>query len=280
MSGTTGSSGTAAGRIPLTVIAKDSAAPFPMLENVWNIFSTKGIRTVYLTIGASASSAADLELAESIGCPLHVVPLNATEKEAWEEVHGILKERKRDEATAKHSFSVGAEARWILPKNLRLLSALPWWSKGLLDTSGVQVQTGAVADVIEGACATMKLKDGANRIDILKLDTTGSAAGLERGILQSILDAGYRPALILVNWSRMPDTDMPTTLSAGHLQNCGYTLLHKVDSKFLYIYTDKDMYQICSWESTESPNPMIQEVLETAREGFKQAMAAAAKTPA
>jgi hypothetical protein len=61
----------------------------------------------------------------------------------------------------------------------------------------------------------------------------------------------------------MPDTHAPTSLAAGHLQNCGYQLVAKIDKKFFYYFIDQDMYMTCSWENTAVPNPMIKEVLST-----------------
>jgi hypothetical protein len=255
--------------IPTTIIGKESTAPFPIFDRIWDIFAGKGIRTVFFSIGASSSGAADLELAESIGCPIHIVAFNDAERAKWEEVIEVLKEKKREGMNATHDFSKGAEARWVLPKNVRIQPALPWWSKGTIDLSGSSIATDHVQAVVRPACSAMKIKDG-DRIDILKIDVTdcAGAAGLERGILQAVLDAGYRPAVVLVHWSDKPDVILSTTLAAGHLQNCGYKLVSKLDNKFLYYYNDEDMYQICSWENTAVNNPMVQELLQTARISF------------
>jgi len=237
--------------------------PFPILDRVWDIFAGKGIRTVFLTVGASKSALADLEIAESLGCPLNIVTVNHKEKGAWTEVLEILKERKR-EATAS-PFSEGAEAKWILPKNVRLQEAVPWWENGTMDVSGTTLRTQRIGDFMGSIATAMKLKDNANRIDILKIDTSASAPGLERGLLAAVLSAGYRPSLILVNWSKMPDIDLSTTLAAGHLQNSGYLLLAKIDSKFLYYFSDEDLYQICSWEGIVQNNPIVTEIVAASK---------------
>jgi hypothetical protein len=191
------------------------------------------------------------------------VALSAAEQEQWAEVSAVLKERKRGE-DAKSPFSVGAETKWILPKNVRAQPALPWWVTGSVSLSGFDVKTQPVGDLMDSICTTMKLKDNAKRIDILKLDTVQSAPGLERAVLGAILNAGYRPATILVNWSERPDVDLATTLAAGHLQNSGYRLMSKLDNKFLYLFMDSDVYQICSWEDINYMNPLVQEIVSSA----------------
>ena len=91
-----------------SLIGEKGGDPFPMMDRVWDIYSGKGIRTVFLTIGASKSALADLEIGESLGCPINIVTLNDAEKNSWTEVANILKERKRDAATA-NPFSLEAE---------------------------------------------------------------------------------------------------------------------------------------------------------------------------
>ncbi len=79
-------------------------------------------------------------------------------------------------------------------------------------------------------------------------------------MIYSLLDSPFRPGILLVEWSAMPDDDLQTTLCAGHLQNCGYTLLAKKLNRFFYIYNDRCMYEICSWETNKVENPMVAEL--------------------
>lgn len=247
----------------VTRVGEKSSDPFPILDRIWDIYAGKGIRTVFLTVGASKSVLPDLEIAESLGCPLNVVTLNEAEKGSWSEVAYILKERKREDSASP--FSLGAETKWILPKNLRMQEAVPWWENGTIDISGCVSRTQTVRDVMQSIATTMKLKDNANRIDILKIDTVASAPGFEKGLLAALLSAGYRPSIILVRWSQMPDVELSTTLAAGHLQNSGYSLIGKIDNKFLYYYTDEDLYQFCSWEGIVAVNPIVTEIVNAAK---------------
>jgi hypothetical protein len=250
-----------------TVIGASSSDPFPMLDRSWDIFSAKGIRTVFVSIGNSASVVADLDIAEGLGCPINHVALSPSEEAAWTEISTILKERKR-EPTAS-AFSAAAETKWILPKNVRPQATLPWWSNGTVDLSGgAQVKTQSVADFAQSICTTMKVKDNVVRIDILKLDTVAAAPGLERAILGAVLNAGFRPAVVLVHWSERPNVGLATTVAAGNLQNCGYRLMSTVDNKFLYYFTDNDMYQLCSWEETTCQNPLMQELVSATKDSL------------
>ena len=233
--------------------------PFPIVDKIWDIFAGKGIRTVFLSIGTSKSPLADLEISESIGCPLHICALNDFEKEKWRDISTILKERKRD---ASSSFTEHVDTKWILPKNLRIMDSLPWWSNGSIDISGARLSTQKLDAAVISICSAMKLKDGAKRIDVLKIDTTQSAPGMEIPILQCIISAGYRPSVILVKWSAMPDVDLSTTIAAGHLQCCGYSLLNVVQDKFLYYFNDDNIYEICSWEKRTSMNPIANEIIK------------------
>jgi hypothetical protein len=141
---------------------------------------------------------------------------------------------------------------------------------GTIDLSGHTLKTRVAGDMLSSISTTMKLKDNAVRIDFLKIDTVASAPGLEKDILYALLNAGFRPAIILVKWSAMPDVDLSVTTAAGHLQNTGYALLSKLDNKFLYYFTDQDMYQTCSWEDTESMNPMMKEFMDSILSKFKR----------
>ena len=251
----------------MTLIGASSSDPFPMLERSWDIFSAKGIRTVFVSIGNSKSVVPDLDIAEGLGCPINHVPLNEAEAAAWTEVSTILKERKR-EPTAS-DFSAGAETKWILPKNVRPQTALPWWSNGTLDLSGGgQMKTQSVAQLAESICTTMKVKDNIVRIDVLKVDTVAAAPGLERAIIGAVLNAGFRPAIVLVHWSESPDVGLATTVAAGNLQNCGYRLMSVVNKKFLYYFTDDDLYQLCSWELTTCQNPLMQELVSATKDSL------------
>ena len=249
----------------IVTIGAGSSAPFPMFDRAWEIFADKGIRTVFVSIGNSSSSAADLDLAEGIGCPLHIVPLTEKGRAEWAEIAAILKEKKREGDNATHPFSEGAERKWILPKNIRVQEAVPSWEAGSARREAAEIVTIPVKLFADTICKEMKLKDDATRIDILKIDAKAEWPGLEKSIVAAVLDAGYRPCILLVNWSDAPDVDLSTTLAAGHLQNSGYRLYGKEGTKFLYYFSDNDLYQLCSWEDDKVANPLLNELARQLR---------------
>lgn len=250
--------------IPTTLLAPVSADPFPCIDNLWSIYAKKGSRTVFLTLGAGISALPDLDLAETLGCPLNYMPIGR--QEAWDEVVNCLTTRARTDA--QHDFSAGADEKWVLPKHIHRIEALPWWGVGNLDVSGVgTIPTQQFKSVIEGICCRMNLKDGDVRLDILKLDVPEE---LERPILMAALEAGFRPGIILVRWAKMPNTDIPTTLAAGHLQNCGYSLVRTYDNKFAYYFTDRDVYMSCSWEDSSVPNPLVKDIVDSVQKSLKR----------
>lgn len=243
-------------------LAERSSDPFPIVDTIWNMFARKGNKTVFLSIGGSKHCLADLELAETLGCPFHVAPIGAQMRSEWEEVAACLKARSRP-AEAHLAFSEGAEEKWILPKNFRRIESLPWWTNGSISISGesVPLTTAPFFESVNGMCRAMNLPE--TRLDILKVDCSRVAKGLERGILTAMLEHNLRPAILLVRWSVMPDTDTATSITAGHLQNSGYTLAATLDDKFLYFYTDQDMYMTCSWEDTSTVNPLVKQIAES-----------------
>lgn len=245
--------------LPTGLVAEKSTDPFPMLDNIWNLFARKGNKTVFLSVGGSKTCLPDLELAETLGCPIHPLPITAKQRAEWDEVGACLKARSRP-VDANWEFSAGAEEKWILPKNYRIQTALPWWTTGTVSVSGedVPVSTRSFFDVAGDVCRAMNLPD--TRLDILKVDV---GDGLERAILGALLEHNLRPAIVLVRWSHMPDKDTSTSIAAGHLQNCGYALLKTVDDKFLYFFTDQDMYMSCSWEGPGIANPLVEELIHT-----------------
>ena len=241
-------------------VGEKGSDPFPILDKLWDIFAGKGIRTVFVSIGTSNSPLADLEISESIGCPLHILPLDEAERAKWSEVKNVLTERKRGENSS--AFTEHVDSKWILPKNLRTLDSLPWWEKGTIDLSGTILSTEKFDTIVASICAGMKLKDAAKRIDVLKIDTCSFAPGLEVPLLNCLLADGYRPSIIVVKWSAMPDVDLRTTISAGHLQNCGYAMFSSLENKFLYYYTDENLYETCSWEKRTDINPIVDAVMK------------------
>ena len=245
-------------KTPITNYGVDGGDPFPCLSDLWRVYGIKGTKTVFVSLGLSKSPMADLEIAELMGCPIHVVPLNEEHVNMWNEVKSVLAVRERNDSSSTYDFSKGVSEKWVIPKNVHIHKSLPWWMDSTLQMSeNDTLKTREFYQWVEDACKLTKLENDV-RVDILKLDMVN---GMERPVLAAMLNAGFRPGCIMVNWEHSPDTHTPTTLAAGHLQNCGYKLINKVDNKFFYFFIDQDMYMTCSWEDTRAPNPMVHEIL-------------------
>jgi hypothetical protein len=236
---------------------------FPMMSDFSTMYSEKGIRTVFFSIGSSKSPLADLEISEAIGCPVNVFPLRESDAENWRAVSACLKDR----TASTNPFLEGVDKVWVLPKNIRIRESLPWWENGTMVVDGEERKTGAVETVVSQVCADLKVKDAAQRIDILKVDVGNYR---ECGFIGAVLNSGFRPGILMVNWTETPNSNTSITIAAGHLQNCGYVLLGKEGNKYLYYYVDDDLYISCDWEKTVMVNPIVSEVVRAYRENMSK----------
>ena len=227
-----------------TLLHEKGGDPFPCLKDIYLTFQRKGIRTVFLSMGASPSCIPDLELAEILGCPVNIICTNESEVAAWGEVKECLKTHK-PASEPLSTFSEGSDKKWVLAKNIRIVAA-EW-------------KAGAILSNVKEACKSMAVSEDNTRIDLLKIDMSG---GAERRALYEILDAGFRPAVIMIRWGAQPDSHPGVRVAAGNLQNCGYVLVKKEGQKYLYVFVDNDMYATCSWEIEGAVNPMVDAVVQ------------------
>ena len=242
-------------KVNLIGIADDQ---WPMIDDLWAFYNKKGIKTVFLNIGASSTVSCELAIAETLGCPIHTWDVREEVSQGWEEVKTILKDKKRPASAS--SFTESSDTKWVLPKNVHLYNGIPNFADGLIEVQSKKYATVSVQSCVKQMIATMKLTD--ERIDIIKL-TLGE--GLEKGVLYALMNSPYRPGLLLVSWTEMPDTHLSTTLCAGHLQTCGYTMLAANGNHFLYVYNGNCGYEICSWETNETDNPMMAELIKSVK---------------
>lgn len=226
-----------------TLLHEKGGDPFPCLKDIYLTFQRKGIRTVFFSMGASPSCIPDLELAEILGCPVNIICTNESEVAAWGEVKECLKTHK-PASEPLSTFSEGSDKKWVLAKNIRIVAA-EW-------------KAGAILSNVKEACKSMAVSEDNTRIDLLKIDMSG---GAERRALYEILDAGFRPAVIMIRWAQEPDSHPGVRVAAGNLQNCGYVLMKKEGQKYLYVFVDNDMYATCSWEIEGAVNPMVDAVV-------------------
>lgn len=234
---------------------------WPMIETLWDFFAEKGIKTVFVSVGVGANPHADLEIAETLGCPLHIFEVRETILNDWEKIQVILKSRKESEDSSV--FLQGIEKKWVLPKNIRIHKTLPSFFTGTVTLEDVSYSTKDIISCVTESCSSMSLREEQLRVDILKICLGNK---YELPILQSFLTAGFRPGMILIEWSDLPDEDAASCITAGHLQTCGYQLLAIYGNRFLYVSTDRCMYDICSWQDNTVDNPMVREIVKSCTE--------------
>lgn len=229
---------------------------WPMIDELWSFYSKKGIRTVFVQVGVSTNAAVELEISETLGCPVHIWDVREETTKVWDEVKLILKDRKRPESASP--FTEGADKKWVLPKNVRLYTGIPSFSTGTLEVQSKQYPTVSFQSSVKQMVESMKLTE--ERIDIMRVCL---GEGVERSVLYALIDSPYRPGLLLVQWTMPPDSNIQTTLCAGHLQNSGYTLLARQGNNFLYLFNNECVYETCSWETNEVINPMVAELVKS-----------------
>lgn len=209
----------------------------PILKDIWNFFNTKGMKTNYLSFNSNKSFAVDLEISETLGCPLHLIYDTPEVENRWKAIIQTLKERKISEENKDCSWLAGVDKRWILARNLKTKLAPFTWTLPSEYCKEHTLQT----------------------VDFLKMEGEDDK---EKELLYSFLHNGYRPSLVLIKWSGDPDASVPSMLAAGHLQTVGYRLLKEQNGWFLYLYTDVCIYDTCSWRETNAQNPMVEYFLK------------------
>lgn len=248
-------------KLPIKLMGAKGSNPIPMFEKLWDFFSLKGIKTVFISLGTSSSPLAEVEIAETLGCPLHIIEYDSQKLESWNKVIEILKSRKESEET-KSDFTTEVVNKWVLPKNLRISNKLPHFFNGTIELSGNVIETVSLNTYVESICSAMNISTENARVDILNIQLGNE---LEQSVLYSFLNNCYRPGFIVVNYTYNPDSHLLSTMVAGHLQNIGYTLIATEGSKFLYVFNDKNAYEYCSYEQKYIDNPLIEEIIKIAR---------------
>jgi hypothetical protein len=213
---------------------------FPVFRNLWDFFAAKGNKTVFVSVGNSCSPLVELHFSETLGCKIHVINDKPEEVQKWEDIKEALKTRKVTEESSE--FVKQAVKKWVLPQNV-----VP--TLGNFTFANAKSMIGTICSSLEQP-----------RIDVLKVNTDVSTMA---STLYSLFHYGYRPGLLLLHWETSPDSTLETTLLAGHIQNIGYGLVSKFENNYLYMFTDKNVYEMCSWETLDAPNPLVAKLYES-----------------
>jgi hypothetical protein len=121
-----------------TTIIGSKDEPYPMIDQVWDFYSTKGTKTVFVSVGTGNTCLPDLDFAEKLGCKiLKCDTPSATPK--WNDVLEVLKTRKLGETIS--DFAKPASKKWVLPKNLILEESIPSFTNGTIEEDGQIVKT-------------------------------------------------------------------------------------------------------------------------------------------
>ena len=203
----------------------------PFLKDLWSFFSSKGVKTNFFSVNPDASFALDLDICESLGCPVRVLTNSASIETKWSVIAATLKARSIAPENANLAWLEGIQKRWILPRNLIIKRTALEWS----------------------TLATEAAATEGNRVDMLKIEGSQEE---ERAILYSLTDGGFRPGVLLVRYTYDPDENVPSMLVAGHLQMIGYRLVECKGPWFLYLFEDTCFYDSCSWRTTTCQNPL------------------------
>jgi hypothetical protein len=241
--------------IPLILFGKNGSNPIPVIEKLWDFYSYKGIKTVLVSLGTSSSPLGELEIAETLGCHLHVVEPNEEKRNLWSKVSQILKDRRESEEN-KCDFTKDVVNKWVLPKNIKISSKLPFFFSGVIDS----IETIQIQNFVTSICENMNISNDNARIDFLNVQLGNN---LEESVIYSLINSSYRPGMICINYTNKPDSNLITTQLAGHLQNIGYMLIAKEENKFLYVYNDKNIYEFASYENMSVDNPLMYEIIKS-----------------
>jgi hypothetical protein len=186
----------------------------------------------------------DLRVAEKMFTEIHICPSKDAENHAIaiEQVKTILKERMKYPGIKENPELEKIAKIWVPPARVHL---------------------GPPSSTFFQAREEIQSALDCSGIHVLKIQV---GDGSERRLLYSILDAGYRPGMIIIKWSHDLDDHTPTAQCAGHMMNTGYHLVHLENGYALYIFFDQPLYDICSMKIPALSNPMLQTILTSVSE--------------
>lgn len=231
---------------------------YPILESIWDFFSEKATKTVFVSIGSASTCLPDLDFAEMIGCPILKLD-TPSEAKKWLEVKDILKTRKVPESAS--DFAKPAMKKWVLAKNLVVKECFPSYANGTIEINGSLCQMQSWTSLLKEYCNSIGISEENPHVDIVKIEASENISMF----LNSLWHCGFRPSLLLIHWPESPNTDLACLIPAAHLQMLGYALVGKEQNKFLYYYTDVNYYETCEWDivSNKCENPLMKNLIES-----------------
>ena len=231
----------------------------PIPKDTIMFFKDKQGPRVFLTITDEPSVwRRDLAITERFFSEMVICPLLTPREDCQAQIQTIqeiLKQRSKYPGVKDDPEALLISKTWVLPTKVWCGPS----AKDFLNPGAQSIQT-----ALEPVYTQLKSE---YRIHVLKLEVPN---GLERQLLYTVLDAGFRPSLLMVKWSFDLDDHIPTAHCAGHLMNVGYALVSHTNEYSLYLYNDESLYDICSMKTVGLQNPILVSLTESMNETIKE----------
>jgi len=225
-------------RKKMLVKLQEGPSSCPSLAQLYDFFAPRSSKLTIWSFGLGYGGI-ETNFIESTGSTVHVFDARPEAVEKNSLIQRVLASHETLEDDPEWVTPLADV--WIPPNKLIFSTKVPWSHEGTLVVNDVQTPL-------------TKIKvDEVPRVDICKIEYTG----LTYMIVYNLLEAGYRPGLLYIRWDQHPDMGVNAMLCAGHLQNCGYTLMAELDGYFLYRFIDQCVYEKCSWARDDCVNPLF-----------------------
>lgn len=228
----------------LFVQKQDGEIQFPFLRSIYDFFAPRTRQITAWSFGFRCGGF-EAELLENTGCEMTVFDARKDAQERFTVFKRVSEEHEK--ADTDPEWADALLDHWFVAKKVSLKESVPFSWAGSLKVNGVE--------------STVSQMDTSiiPQVDLVKIDYPK----FESDILNAILNAGYRPGLIWVNWTENPDENVNAMLAAGHLQSVGYTLMCVDVNMFVYKFNDQCLYEMCSWATPMNGNPMMNTIMKS-----------------
>lgn len=233
-------------KLPTSNIIKDGDIEMPVVNSLFDFFAPRTKNITVWSLGFR-NGVFEANIAETTGATIQVFDCDEKSKENYQIFARVMNEHETQEGDP--AWAQPLCNHWIIPDSTTFRSYLPSSFTGTLHSEDINVTLQEV---------------NPDRVDICKID----CGSYTTTYLYDFLNRGYRPGLLWVNWSAHPDESSQTMAAAGHVQTLGYRLLKSVGNYFVYMYVDQCMYEVCSWNTPEVVNPMLEEFKKYILEGL------------
>jgi hypothetical protein len=217
---------------------------FPFLRNIYDFFAPRTRQITAWSFGFRCGGF-EAELLENTGCEMTVFDGRKDAQERFTIFKRVSEQHEKEDTDPEWAEEL--LDHWFVAKKVSLKESIPFSWSGTLKVNGAETTVSEMDTAI------------VPQVDLIKIDYPK----FECDVLHAVLNAGYRPGLLWVNWTENPDENVKTMLAAGHLQNSGYTLMFVDGNYFVYKFNDQCMYEMCSWATPSHTNPMVETILKS-----------------